>query len=110
MYFHTEDMKRFFLALLKAFPGGAICFDGENQKGLEKSNKIVEKTGNGTRIYFPIEDSKELFSSWSNDFKSVSEYPFPEYMRKSKEISWKWKMILSMGMKMGMVKIIEVGF
>lgn len=110
MYFHTEDMKRFFLALLKTFPGGAICFDGENQKGLEKSNKIVEKTGNGTKIYFPIEDSKELFSSWSNDFKSVSEYPFPEYMRKSKEISWKWKMILSMGMKMGMVKIIEVGF
>ena len=110
MYFHTEDMKRFFLALLKAFPGGAICFDGENQKGLEKSNKIVQKTGNGTKIYFPIENAKELFASWDSGFKNISEMAFPDYVKKSKEIPWKWKFVLSLGMKLGMVKIIEVGF
>ena len=95
MYFHTADMKRFFLALLNAFPGGGICFDGENQKGLEKSNKIVHKTGNGTKIYFPIENATELFASWSTDFKNVSEMAFPKYIKKSKEIPWKWKLVLS---------------
>ena len=110
MYFHTEDMKRFFLALLDAFPGGGICFDGENQKGLEKSNKIVQKTGNGTKLYYPIENAKELFASWSADFKNVSEMAFPEYVKKSREIPWKWKFVLSLGMKLGMVKLIEVGF
>lgn len=110
MYFHTSDMKRFFLALLDAFPGGGICFDGENQKGLEKSNKIVQKTGNGTKIYFPIENAKELFASWSPDFKDVSEMAFPNYIKKSREIAWKWKFVLSLGMKLGMVKLIEVGF
>lgn len=110
MYFHTEDMKRFFLALLDAFPGGGICFDGENQKGLEKSNKVVQKTGNGTKIYFPIENAKELFASWSDGFGNVSEVPFPTYVKESREIPWKWKFVLSLGMKLGMVKIIEVCF
>lgn len=36
MYFSTEQMKQFFLALAKAFPGGGICFDGENESGVKK--------------------------------------------------------------------------
>ena len=110
MYFHTEQMRQFFLALAKAFPGGGICFDGENQKGVDKSNKIVQKTGNGTKIYFPIEDSRAMFASWGDCFKKVIERPFPEYVKKSREISFKWKFVLSLGMKMGMVKIIDVSF
>ena len=110
MYFHTEDMKKFFLALASAFPDGGICFDGENQKGLEKSNKIVAKTGNGTKIYFPIEDSRAMFSEWGNCFTNVTEFPFPEYVKKSREIPFKWKFVLSLGMKLGMVKIIDVTF
>ncbi len=110
MYFHTEDMRRFFLALAEAFPGGGICFDGENQRGLEKSNKIVQKTGNGTKIYFPIENSKKLFASWGDCFKRVIEHPFPDYVRKSREIPFKWKFVMFLGMRLGMVKIIDVAF
>lgn len=110
MYFHTEQMKRFFLALAEAFPGGGICFDGENQRGLKKSNRIVEKTGNGSRIYFPIEDSRALFSSWGDCFQNVKERPLPAYLRNSREVPLKWKLILSMGMRLGIVKIIDVSF
>ena len=39
-----------------------------------------------------------------------AEMAFPEYVKKSKEIPWKWKFVLSLGMKLGMVKFIEVGF
>ena len=110
MYFHTADMKKFFLALAEAFPGGGICFDGENQRGVDKSNKVVQKTGNGTKIYFPIENSKEMFASWGDCFRNVTEWPFPDYVKKSKEIPFKWKFVLSAGIRMGMVKIIDVSF
>lgn len=110
MYFHTEQMYQFFLALAKAFPGGGICFDGENESGMKKSNKIVQKTGNGTAIYFPIENSRKLFSKWGNCFSQVQERPFPDYVKKSREIPLKWKLILQMGLRMGMVKIIDVAF
>lgn len=110
MYFHTDEMQRFFLALAHAFPEGGICFDGENEKGVEKSNKIVQKTGNGTKIYFPIEDSKAMFASWGDCFKNVAERPFPEYVKKSREIPFKWKFVLSLGMRLGMVKLIDVSF
>ena len=110
MYFHTEQMQRFFLALASAFPGGGICFDGENRSGMKKSNKIVQKTGNGSGIYFPVEDSRALFASWGDCFVSVCERPIPEHVRKSREIPLKWRIILSMGMRLGMVKIIDVSF
>ncbi len=110
MYFHTADMKKFFLALASSFPGGGICFDGENKKGVEKSNKLVAKTGNGTKIYFPIDDSRALFSEWGSCFKNVTEHTFPGYVKKSREIPFKWKFILSLGMKLGMVKMIDVSF
>ena len=90
--------------------GGGICFDGENQKGVDKSNKIVQKTGNGTKIYFPTEDSRAMFASWGDCFKKVIERPFPNYVKKSSEIPFKWKFVLSLGMKLGMVKIIDVSF
>ena len=110
MYFHTEQMRQFFLAAAKAFPNGGICFDGENESGVRKSNKIVQKTGNGTEIHFPIEDSKKLFAEWGSCFASVWEWPFPEVVKRSKEVPFKWKLILRMGMAMGMVKIIDVRF
>ena len=110
MYFHTEQMRRFFQALAKAFPNGGICFDGENEQGLKKSNKIVQKTGNGTEIHFPIEDSQKLFASWGDGFTKVTEHPLPGYVRKSREVPAKWKLVLSLGMRLGMVKIIEVRF
>ena len=108
MYFRTEQMRRFFLALAEAFPGGGICFDGENEQGVKKSNKIVQKTGNGSKIYFPIENSQALFSSWGDCFRNVSERPIPSYVRKSREVPFKWKFVLNMGMKLGIVKIIDV--
>ena len=110
MYFSTEEMKVFFKTIAKAFPGGGICFDGENQKGVDKSNKIVRDTGNGTLIQFPIDNAEKMFASWGPEFISVNERPFPEYIKKSKEIPFKWRFVLSLGMRMGMVKIIEVIF
>ena len=110
MYFHTEQMKRFFLAIAKAFPGGGICFDGENESGVKKSNKLVRKTGNGTEIHFPIEDPKKLFAGWGSCFADVRERPFPDYVKKSREVPFKWKLVLRLGMRLGMVKIIDVGF
>lgn len=110
MYFHTEQVQRFFLALAGAFPDGGICFDGENQRGLKKSNKIVQRTGNGSEIHFPIENSRALFTSWGDCFPSVVERPIPAYIKNSRELPYKWKFILSMGMRLGIVKIIDVSF
>ena len=110
MYFRTEQMRRFFLALAAAFPGGGISFDGENERGLKKSNKIVQRTGNGTEIHFPIEDSRALFASWGDCFKHVTERPLPAYVKRSGEIPLKWRFVLSMGIRLGMVKIIDVFF
>lgn len=110
MYFHTEQMHQFFCALAEAFPGGGICFDGENQRGVDKSNKVVQKTGNGTEIHFPIENAKEQFASWGDCFREVRERPFPAYVKQSREVPTKWKLILSLGIRLGMVKIIEVFF
>ena len=110
MYFSTEQMKRFFLAAAHAFPGGGICFDGENERGLQKSNKIVRKTGNGSKVDFPIDNAEKLFSSWGPCFTKITERPMPSYIKRSKEIPFKWKFVLSMGLRMGIVKIIEVSF
>ena len=110
MYFTREEMERFFKAISKAFPGGGICFDGENQKGVDKSNKIVKDTGNGTLIQFPVEDAQAMFKAWGPSFTKVQERPFPKYIKKSKEIPFKWKFVLSLGMRLGMVKIIDVLF
>ena len=110
MYFHTEQRQRFFCALAEAFPGGGICFDGENQRGVDKSNKVVQKTGNGTAIHFAIENADALFASWGSCFREVRERPFPAYVKQSREVPAKWKLILSLGIRLGMVKIIEVFF
>ena len=58
----------------------------------------------------PIENSRELFSSWGECFQNVRERPLPVYVRKSREVPLKWKIILSLGMRLGMVKLIDVSF
>lgn len=110
MYFSAEQMKRFFLALAETFPGGGICFDGVNQSGLRKSNRVVRKSGNGSEIRFAIENTRKQFASWGDCFQDVRERPLPVYVRKSREVSLKWKIILSLGIRLGMVKLIDVSF
>ena len=45
----------------------------------------------------------------STGFGNVSEMAFPKYVKKSRKIPWKWKFVLSLGMKLGINSELVVG-
>lgn len=112
MYFTAEEIKPLFVEMAKRFPGGGICFDGENQKGVEKSNKVVRKSGNtDSLVVLAIDDAEAMFKPWSDSFQSVTTFArLPENIRKEKKIPIITKLMLSMAFKMGFMKLIEITF
>lgn len=112
MYFTEEKIKPLFCALAQRFPGGRICFDAANQKGLDKSNKIIKKSGNkGAFVVFAVENAKQLFTVWSSDFSEVITFDrLPEEIKKAKQLPLFSRMMVGMAMKMGFVKFVEISF
>ena len=72
-YFQPEDVGRLVDAIGRHFPGACLCFDYENSKMLEKSNKAVIKTGNkGAWMPFSLEDGRKEIAAFSDTVESVS--------------------------------------
>lgn len=112
MYFESEVLKKLFTELANRFPGGGICFDSCNSSGLKKSNRVVKKSGNkGAPVKLAVDDAKKLFLPWSDKFKVVNMVrELPQEMKAAKSVPWVSKLILSMGMKMKMIQIVEILF
>ena len=111
MYFDDNTVKGLFTALAERFPGGGICFDAENQAGTDKSNKVLEKSGNTNLCLLVVDDAETKFRPWSKNFgKIVSFDRLPEYVSKAKSVPFITRKIVGMGMKMGYVKIVEIMF
>lgn len=112
MYFEADKLKKLFVEMAKRFPGGGLCFDASNSAGVRKSNRIVKKAGNtGAPVVFAVDDAQKLFSGWSDRFAAIHTIrALPADMKKAKSIPFMSKKILDMGMKMGMVQIIEIMF
>ncbi len=72
-YFQPEDVKKLIDAIGKRFPGARMCFDYENAKMLQRSNKAVIKTGNkGAWMPFSLEDARTEVAAFSDTVESVS--------------------------------------
>ena len=111
-YFEEEKVKSLFAALAQKFPAGGICFDAVNKKGLEKSNKVVEKSGNkGAKIVFSLDDAEKELSAWSPAFKKVSvcRRLAPE-IKKAKSIPFGTRFAVNMGLRLGFMQFVEIRF
>lgn len=72
-YFQREDVQRLIDAIGRRFPGAVMCFDYENAKMLERSNRAVRKTGNkGAYMPFSMEDGKKEIKEFSDTVESVA--------------------------------------
>lgn len=75
-YFKEEQLKPVFSAMAQRFPGGELYFDAESKTGVEKSNEMVQKTGNkGAQMYFYVNSSGTI-QSWSTKIREVSIEPY----------------------------------
>ena len=112
MYFTADKIKPLFTALAEQFPGGGICFDAENQRGVDKSNKVIRKSGNtDSLVVLAVDDAEAMFSPWSDKFKTITTFnAIPEKIRKDKRIPFVTKNILKMGAAMGFFKFVEIVF
>ena len=112
MYFPAGQNKRLVCGLAERFPNGGICFDAENEAGMRKSNKVVEKQGNtGAPIVFAVGDASAELGPWSPNFARISVVDrLPGYLAHAREVSWPTRLILGMGARMGMVKFVEIRF
>ena len=112
MYFAADTIKPLFVALAERFPGGGICFDAENQKGVDKSNKVVRKSGNtGSMVVLAVDDARAMFGPWSRRFRKIITFAsLPENVQNEKKIPFMTKFILKMGFRMGFMKFVEIEF
>ena len=112
MYFTEEKIRPLFVSLAESFPGGGIGFDAENQRGVDKSNKVVRKSGNtDSLVVLAVDDAEKMFSPWSDKFKKIETFnAVPEKIRKEKKIPFVTKTILKMGAAMGFFKYVEITF
>lgn len=111
MLFYIEEnlVKALFLEIAKRFPGARIIFDTVNAKGMKMSNKVVEKSGNGTRLKFSVENPSQLFPGWSEKLSQIKVTDrVPDFIWKCKKIPLKIRMMEMMGFKMGMMKFVQI--
>ncbi|WP_283171068.1 class I SAM-dependent methyltransferase [Curtanaerobium respiraculi] len=60
-YFHEDRILQMIADLKAAFPLGELVFDATDTKGLEFTNRYVEKTGNeAARMYFGLDDPRDF--------------------------------------------------
>lgn len=110
-YFKPEKIKELFCGLAKRFPQGRICFDCESSYGVRESNKMVKKNGNGSKMYFAVDNPKTLFTSWSSDFKKIDVIDgLPPAIGKAAVLPFKVRLILKLGVALGIMKFVEIWF
>lgn len=109
-YFKEDELKRTISAMAKKFPGGQLFFDAESQNAVNKSNRMVEKTGNvGAKMYFAVNKAEPLMD-WSTDIKSSESIKFFADFSVPK----RWKLSVRLMIKFidltGMMKIVKMTF
>lgn len=112
MFFDEDKVRELLTGLAGKLPGGGIGFDGESSGAVKRSNKIVEKTGNkGALVKFAVNDAEKTFAGWSDRFSKINCYDkLPEGIAKAGSIPFGARMMLRMGCRMGMIKIVEIMF
>jgi O-methyltransferase involved in polyketide biosynthesis len=74
-YLHEEDLRIIFHTMAERFPNGELYFDAESQMLVNKSNKVVQKSGNkGAMMYFSVNDARAL-EQWSPHIRLLSSEP-----------------------------------
>lgn len=108
-YIEEKKIKSLFLEIVRRFPNARIIFDTVNAKGMKMSNKIVERSGNGSRLQFSVEDPKKLFPSWSKKLSDICVIDrLPTYIAKCKEIPFSYRLMESIGFRMGMMRFVQI--
>lgn len=111
MYFTDEKLKSYFETLGKYFPSGAIYFDALSDLGLKKSNNKVHKKGNNASMMYFSVNNESKFDDWGDYIKKVTIINnLPDYLTSSKDIPFKDKLIFKLGIKMGIMKFVELLF
>jgi O-methyltransferase involved in polyketide biosynthesis len=86
-YFKENELKELFSAMAEYFPNGKLAFDAESKAAVQKSNRMVRKTGNrGATMYFSV-NKPTVFEQWSSKIKVQNVLPFFHSIPKDK----KWK-------------------
>lgn len=107
-YFKEEQLKVVFSAMAHRFPGGELYFDAESKTGVEKSNEMVQKTGNkGAQMYFYVNNSKEI-QSWSSDIQKVEIDPYFKGLHYKDSLKMRTQMAIMD--KTGLMKFVHVKF
>ena len=80
-YFHNEDVLAFIAAAKERFGEAELIFDATNSKGIEYTNKYVQKTGNTSAMMYCAIDDAEAFAREA-DCKLLDYRPFYTRARK----------------------------
>ncbi|MBQ9471090.1 MAG: class I SAM-dependent methyltransferase [Bacteroidales bacterium] len=112
MYFEAERLKPLFNTLAQQLPGGGICFDGESDFAVRRSNRILERAGNtGALVKFAVNDASSTFGGWSDRFADIRIFDrMPADIARAKSLPIIPKSILKMGFKKGLIKFVEIEF
>lgn len=71
-YFKPEDVKKLIKTISERFMKGAIIFDYENEKMMQKSNRMVKKSGNkGAEMFYSVNDAEKEIPSYSSNIASA---------------------------------------
>ena len=90
------------------FPGGEVYFDAESKTAVEKSNEMVQKTGNkGAQMYFYVNDATAI-QNWSTAIREVSLEPYFKGLAYTDGLKTRAQMAVMD--KAGMMKFVHVKF
>ena len=112
MYFAEEIIRPLFIALAERFSDGGICFDTVSRAGMRKTNRLLEKSSNqNAEVVFAVDDAQAMFKPWSDRFASINILEqMPDDIIHAREIPLLKRRMLELGMKMGIVRFIEIRF
>lgn len=107
-YFKEEQLKAIFSTMARRFPGGEVYFDAESKTAVEKSNEMVQKTGNkGAQMYFYVNDATAI-KNWSTAIREVSLEPYFKGLTYTDGLKTRAQMVVMD--KAGMMKFVHVKF
>lgn len=109
-YFREEELREVVAAMARRFPGGELYFDAESKQAVDKSNRMVQKTGNqGAPMYFYVNDAAAL-NSWAPEINLVSCLDYFAGIPRSRQWSWRSRLMARASAWMGLMKFIHLGF
>ncbi|MEM5817470.1 MAG: class I SAM-dependent methyltransferase, partial [Desulfitobacterium hafniense] len=109
-YFREEELREVVAAMARRFPGGELYFDAESKQAVDKSNRMVQKTGNqGAPMYFYVNDAAAL-NSWAPEISVVSCLDYFAGIPRNRQWSWRCRLLARASGWMGLMKFIHLRF